>query len=101
MPKVYRITSTTPGFRRAGLSHPARAVDHPADSLTPEQLDALMAEPRLVVQELDLPDDAPPLQLEGSAAGDDSAAAPGEPEPAGDDKTGKPAKAGRAKADGE
>jgi len=96
MPKVYRITSTIPGFRRAGLSHPARAVDHPADSLTSAQLDALLAEPRFVVQELDLPDDAPPLQLEGSAAGDDSAAAPGEPEPAG-----KPAKGGKAKADGE
>jgi hypothetical protein len=102
MPKVYRITSKKDGFRRAGLSHPARAVDHPADSLTPEQLDALMAEPRLVVQELDLPDDPrPPLQLEGRADVDDPAAAPGEPEPAGDDKTDKPAKAGKSKADGE
>ena len=100
MPKVYRITSTIPGFRRAGLSHPARAVDHPADSLTPEQLDALMAEPRLLVQELDLPDDPQPaLELEGSAA--DPAAAPGEPEPAGDDKAGKPAKAAKTTAAGE
>jgi len=74
-----------------------------------------------VVQELDLPDDAPPLQLEGSADGDDTAApkqpnqvaapetpgttdpaaAPGDPDPAGDDKPGKPAKAPKAKADGE
>lgn len=100
MPKVYRITSTIPGFRRAGLSHPARAVDHPADSLTPEQLDALLAEPRLVVQELDLPDDPQPgLELEGSVA--DPAAAPGEPDPAGDDKPGKPTKAAKATAGGE
>lgn len=100
MPKIIRITSTTPGFRRAGLVHPAGPADHPADSLTPEQLEALLAEPRLVVQELDLPDDVPPLQLEGSADGGDQAA-PGEPEPAGDDKAGKPAKAAKAKTDGE
>ena len=96
MPKVYRITSTTPGFRRAGLVHPAGPVDHPADSLTPGQIDALLAEPRLVVQGLDLPDDPQPdLELEGSPA------APGEPDPAGDDKAGKPAKAAKAKTDDE
>ncbi|MEA5090817.1 HI1506-related protein [Solidesulfovibrio sp.] len=56
MPKIVRITSTVDGFRRAGLEHPARAVDHPADSITAEQLAALKAEPKLIVQELDLPD---------------------------------------------
>jgi hypothetical protein len=78
-----------------------------------------MAEPRLVVQELDLPDDAPPLQLEGAGGDDTAASAPnqvvapetpgtadsapasGEPDPAGDDKAGKPAKAAKAKTDGE
>ena len=57
MPKIIRITSTVPGFRRAGIEHPAEPVDHPADSLTDEQLAALKAERRLIVQELDLPDD--------------------------------------------
>jgi len=77
--KVYRITSTVPGFRRAGIEHPAEAVDHPAESLTDEQLAALKAEPRLIVQELDLPDDGqPPAPAEGDGkdgAGDDDKAA--------------------------
>jgi len=57
MPKVIRITSKVPGFRRAGMSHPDVPVDHPADSISAEQLAALKAEPKLVVQELELPDE--------------------------------------------
>lgn len=72
MPKIYRITSKKAGFRRAGLEHPAHAVDHPADDLTAEQLTILTTEPMLVVQELDLSDD-PQLSLELDKGGDDKA----------------------------
>lgn len=41
-----RITCSTPGFRRAGVSHPAVA-DHPADTFTREQIEAFQAEPML------------------------------------------------------
>lgn len=57
MPKVIRITSKVAGFRRAGMSHPDVPVDHPADTISAAQLAALMAEPKLVVQELELPDE--------------------------------------------
>lgn len=42
------ITSAVPGFRRAGIEHPARKVYEPGE-LTAEQLDALRAEPNLTV----------------------------------------------------
>ena len=58
--KVVRVISTVDGFRRAGLSHPAQAVDHPAKDITPGQLVALKAEPKLIVQELDVPDKEAP-----------------------------------------
>lgn len=38
------------GFRRAGIAHPAEAVDHPAETLTPAQLEQLLAEPLLSVE---------------------------------------------------
>lgn len=41
-----RITCSTPGFRRAGVSHPALA-DYPADTFTKEQLEAFRDEPML------------------------------------------------------
>ncbi|SMF86151.1 hypothetical protein SAMN06265365_1851, partial [Tistlia consotensis] len=37
-----RITARPPGFRRAGLAHPAEAVEHPAERFTPEQLAQLL-----------------------------------------------------------
>lgn len=45
-----RITSTKAGFRRAGLAHPAEAVEYPAGTFTEEQLVQLEAEPTLVVE---------------------------------------------------
>lgn len=91
--KVYRITSKQNGFRRAGLEHPAHAVDHPAGTLTADQLMILATEPMLVVQELDLPDDRPPLELD---EGGDTQPPP-EPGEGDDEKGGK---AGKAKAEG-
>lgn len=61
-----------PGFRRAGLAHPARA-EYPAGFFTAEQLAQLRAEPMLDVREL----------AEGEIFGGDGAAgsaAPGAPD---------------------
>lgn len=41
-----RITCSSPGFRRAGVVH-AAVADHPADTFTREQLEALSTEPKL------------------------------------------------------
>lgn len=48
-----RITSRRPGFRRAGLAHPAGPVEYPIDRFTPEQLEQLRAEPTLIVEPID------------------------------------------------
>ena len=56
--KVIRITAKMDGFRRAGLTHPARATEYPAERFTAAERDALKAEPMLVVQELDVPEPA-------------------------------------------
>lgn len=45
-----RITSKVNGFRRAGVAHPSTPTEYPADVFTPEQAEALMAEPNLVVE---------------------------------------------------
>lgn len=45
-----RITARRAGFRRAGVAHPAAAVEHPDGSFTPEQIEALISEPMLIVE---------------------------------------------------
>jgi hypothetical protein len=50
MPKTLTIVSRKPGFRRAGIAHPARA-DYPAERFTADELAALKAEPMLEVIE--------------------------------------------------
>jgi hypothetical protein len=45
------ITAKRDGFRRCGLAHPAKPVEHPDGTFTDEQLDILKAEPMLVVQD--------------------------------------------------
>lgn len=47
-----RITSTIPGFRRAGMAHPAKATTYPEGRFTEEQLSQLQNEPRLFVERL-------------------------------------------------
>ncbi len=47
---VLRITSKVDGFRRAGISHLKTAVEHDTINLTPVQIEALLAEPNLVVE---------------------------------------------------
>lgn len=48
------------GFRRAGIHHPPSPVRHPAGTFTRDQVEALKAEPNLLVIEQDpapLPDE--------------------------------------------
>lgn len=52
-----RITARRDGFRRAGIEHPATAVDHPVSGLSKAQIAQLKAEPGLVVVEVEI--DAP------------------------------------------
>lgn len=46
-----QIVCKKPGFRRAGMEHPASAV-YPNERFTKAQLAALKAEPMLIVTEL-------------------------------------------------
>ena len=55
--KTIEITCKRPGFRRAGIAHPAKA-SYPADRFTAAELAALRAEPMLVVLEVVTPSDA-------------------------------------------
>lgn len=58
MATMIRITAKRDGFRRAGMSHPATPVDHPAGTFTKQQFAQLMGDPMLVVQEIEVPDEA-------------------------------------------
>lgn len=53
------IHSKKPGFRRAGIEHPAIAT-YPAGHWTEDELAALMAEPMLIVSEAGDPEPGPP-----------------------------------------
>jgi len=65
--QVLRITSRRDGFRRAGIRHPAGAIDHPVDRFSAKQIAALEAEPMLSVRYVDLPDEtaAPKARRKG------------------------------------
>jgi hypothetical protein len=52
-----RITSTTPGFRRAGIAHPSGPTTYPDDQFSEAQLSQLNDEPRLVIECIE--DDSP------------------------------------------
>ena len=47
------IRCATPGFRRAGISHPAGPTEYPAGHFTVEQFKQLDEEPRLALQILE------------------------------------------------
>lgn len=47
------IRCSTPGFRRAGISHPAGPTEYPAGHFTVEQFKQLDEEPRLALQILE------------------------------------------------
>jgi len=47
-----RIASKAEGFRRAGIAHSTTAKDHKPGTFSPEDVEALKADPMLVVVEL-------------------------------------------------
>lgn len=49
-PPLVRVTSKRDGFRRAGIAHSSRPVDYRPGQLSPEQLEAILAEPLLTVE---------------------------------------------------
>lgn len=51
-PTAVRIISKIDGFRRAGIAHPKNGVVHPIETTfkEPDQLEALFAEPNLLVE---------------------------------------------------
>lgn len=59
MATMIRITAKRDGFRRAGIAHPAAPTDHAPGTFTKQQFAQLMAEPMLVVQEVEVPDPKP------------------------------------------
>ncbi len=74
MARLIRVHCRKPGFRRAGLAHPARA-EYPAEIFSAEQLAALRAEPMLSVQEVE-------EEFEGAGGGEAVATgAPAAPQP--------------------
>lgn len=77
MARLIRITCRQPGFRRAGLAHPARA-EYPAETFSAAQIALLRAEPLLDVQEIEAPGDP------GGAADAPAAASAGKKKPKGD-----------------
>ncbi|MBP1852690.1 HI1506-related protein [Rhizobium halophytocola] len=50
MVSAVRISARRDGFRRAGMSHPKAATDHPPTTFTEDQLELLLGEPNLVVE---------------------------------------------------
>lgn len=50
---MIQVTSKQEGFRRCGVSHPARPTDHPDGKFTEEQIEILKAEPMLTVVEVE------------------------------------------------
>lgn len=67
--KKIRIRSKKDGFRRAGMAHPAEWTEYPASAFTPEQLEAIKAEPMLQVEEFEAEAKAeePKAKAEGKA----------------------------------
>ena len=63
------ITCTTPGFRRAGIAHPAGPTGYPAGRFTVEQFAQLEAEPRLAVHVIKTDESDTESDLSASASG--------------------------------
>lgn len=47
---LVRISAKREGFRRCGQAHPKAATDHPFERFTPDQVERLLAEPKLTVE---------------------------------------------------
>ena len=70
MAQLIRITAKREGFRRAGLAHPSAPTEYPLERFAPDQVDALQAEPMLVVDLVSPPadDDASKTDKTGKAS---------------------------------
>lgn len=66
MPVMIRITAKRDGHRRAGMAH-SGTRDYPEGTFSNEQLDALYADPMLVVDEVDVPDLGDPEETDAEA----------------------------------
>ena len=53
--KALKVISSQPGFRRAGYAFGPEPVTIPLDELSPEQVEAIENEPKLVAVEVELP----------------------------------------------
>ncbi|WP_374653115.1 HI1506-related protein [Dongia sp.] len=51
--KMLRITAKKDGFRRAGVEHSSAPAEHKAEDFTAKQIEAMKAEPMLVVEEFE------------------------------------------------
>lgn len=57
------ITAKKDGFRRCGMAHSAKPVQHGDDAFSAAQLEQLQAEPMLVVELIDVPKNPGPDDL--------------------------------------
>ncbi|WP_119167107.1 HI1506-related protein [Algihabitans albus] len=89
----FEIKARRDGFRRAGRAWPAKGTV--VENLTPEQIEAVLAEPQLIVTELPAP--AETSGKDESGEGGDGTSSQTVPA-AGDEKKAKPAKPAAAKA---
>jgi len=62
--RVARISAMADGYRRGGLKHTKAPKDHPIESLTDEQIEALTNDPRISLQYVDVPDAPEPKEGE-------------------------------------
>lgn len=77
--KTLRITARpASGFRRAGIHHPPIPIDHPAERFTAGQLEALKAEPELLIEEIHGEGAVGTKDADGAAPAADAMGASGE-----------------------
>ncbi|PJK30484.1 HI1506-related protein [Minwuia thermotolerans] len=62
--RILVVTAKRPGFRRAGRAWPAERTEAPATNFRPDQVEAILADPMLVVHLEDAPAPADPPMTE-------------------------------------
>jgi hypothetical protein len=72
MPKTshIRIATTVPGFRRAGIAHPAEPTTYPVAKFSEAQLEQLKNEPRLAIEFVEAPEADQTDEQEGTVGPD-------------------------------
>lgn len=72
MSKILRITAAVAGFRRAGIAHPALPTEYPVERFSDEQIAALLEEPRLTVEVVEVEDLKPVKNNPAKKSGDEA-----------------------------